>query len=229
MLQQTQVERVISKYKSFFKKFPSVRALSYAPLSAVLREWQGLGYNRRAKMLRLAAKVIVSEYRGKFPKGKDELLALPGIGPYTAGAVRVFAWNEPEILIETNVRTVFLHHFFQKKIRVDDSALVPYMELGLDTKNPKKWYSALMDYGAHLKKTVVNPSRKSAHHAKQKPFRGSDREIRGAIIKKLAKRASSENELFALGFSKKKIRTQLQALSLEGLIMLHGTRYTLHD
>ena len=121
MLQQTQVDRVIPKYRSFLKKFKTVQVLARAPLGEVLREWQGLGYNRRAKMLHEAAKVIVTNYGGKVPTLYSELVSLPGIGDYTAKAVRVFAWNEPEVLIETNVRSVFLYYFFDKKFKVSDT------------------------------------------------------------------------------------------------------------
>ncbi len=92
MLQQTQVERVVPYYKSFLKKFPSARALAKAPLAEVLGVWQGLGYNRRAKMLHAAAKEVVK--RGAFPKSVSELEALSGVGPYTARAVAAFAYQE---------------------------------------------------------------------------------------------------------------------------------------
>ncbi len=111
MLQQTQVSRVIEKYKSFLKKFPTVEALAEAPLKDVLLEWQGLGYNRRAKYLKLCAEKVVTEYRGKFPKNLKELVALPGIGPATAGDILAFAYNIPVPVIETNIRSVFIHFF----------------------------------------------------------------------------------------------------------------------
>src|SRR3989338_7324816 len=107
MLQQTQVPRVIEKYKEFLKKFPTVRALAKASLSDVLKVWSGLGYNRRGKYLHDAAKEIVAVGNIR------EALAssLPGVGPYTRAAVRVFAFNEPDILIETNIRAAYIHHF----------------------------------------------------------------------------------------------------------------------
>ncbi len=240
MLQQTQVLRVIPKYKSFLKNFPTVRALARAPLSAVLKEWQGLGYNRRAKMLHEAAKAIVKEHKGAVPHSHAELVALPGIGVYTARAVRVFAWNEPDALIETNVRASVLHHFFpeeaehrgmnaDKRRKIHDREVLAIVERVLDKENPREWYAALMDYGSHLKATRPNPSRASAHHAKQKPFKGSDREIRGAILRALSGHSHTKQQLFKMPFAKKRLEVQLKALLKEKLITLHVSRYTLHD
>jgi len=228
MLQQTQVDRVIPKYRSFLKKFKTVQVLARAPLGEVLREWQGLGYNRRAKMLHEAAKVIVTNYGGKVPTLYSELVSLPGIGDYTAKAVRVFAWNEPEVLIETNVRSVFLYYFFDKKFKVSDTEIVPYMVKNLDTKNSREWYFALMDYGSYLKKTVPNPSRNSAHHMKQKSFKGSNREVRGAVLRALVSRSKSLPALFKeLNFSEERIEKQVIALSKEGLVVFKKNRVRL--
>lgn len=119
MLQQTQVDRVIPKYTSFLKQF-TVKRLSEASLGDVLREWQGLGYNRRAKLLHQCAIQIGNEYKGKFPKTHAELMKLPGIGHYTAGAIMAFAYNSPVPIIETNIRTVFIHHFFHDATDISD-------------------------------------------------------------------------------------------------------------
>ena len=194
MLQQTQVDRVIPYYEKFLKKFPTVRSLAKAPLSDVLRVWSGLGYNRRAKFLHMAARAIVEKHKGVMPKEYDELLALPGIGEYTAKAIRVFAYNEREVLIETNVRSVFLHHFFQKRKKVDDKEIRPYIDISL-YKEPRVWYAALMDYGAYLKQMHPNPSRKSKHHVKQSVFDGSNRQLRGALIRRLMDGPLSEEKL----------------------------------
>ena len=123
MLQQTQVPRVIPKFNSFVKQYPTVVSLSSAKLSDVLREWQGLGYNRRAKYIWYAAKKIVDTYNGKIPKEIEYLKNLNGIGDNTAKAIRVYAWNQPEIFIETNIRTVFIHHFFMDKTAVSDNEI----------------------------------------------------------------------------------------------------------
>jgi A/G-specific adenine glycosylase len=151
-----------------------------------MREWSGLGYNRRARYIRDCAALIVSDYRGRVPETPDELRNLPGIGPYTAGAIACFGYNYPAVFIETNIRAAALHFFFQGREGVKDSDLFPILEAALDRKNPRKWYWALMDYGAALKRIVVNPNRKSAHYARQSPFEGSFRRLRGMVIRALA-------------------------------------------
>lgn len=112
MLQQTQVDRVRGKYREFLRAFPNVHALAAAPLGDVLRAWAGLGYNRRAKYLHECAKQLVAEHGGKFPRSKEELMRLPGVGYSTAAGVMAFAWNEDEPMIDTNVRRVLARVFF---------------------------------------------------------------------------------------------------------------------
>ena len=183
MLQQTQVSRVEGKYREFLKAFPTVRALAEVPLADVLRVWSGLGYNRRAKFLHNAAKEIEAKYGGKVPREYASLRALPGVGDYTAKAVRVFAWNEPEILIETNIRTVFIHHFHKGLTFVEDRDILPIAVKTSEGQDPREWNWALMDYGAHLKQSGVRVNARSAHYTKQSKFEGSLRQVRGAILK----------------------------------------------
>ena len=191
MLQQTQVSRVIPKYEAFLKAFPTPYALARAPLGQVLRLWNGLGYNRRAKFLRDSAKIIVEEYGGNI---RDAIASskLPGVGPYTRSAVRVFAFNEPDTLIETNVRAAIIHHFFKGKHigrfsgKVTDKQIAGVVEKVAEGQDPKKWHSALMDYGAHIKKLHKNPARRSASYVRQSKFEGSLRQVRGAILKTLS-------------------------------------------
>ena len=95
MLQQTQTHRVAPKYDAFLQRFPTITDLAQAPLADVLFMWQGLGYNRRAKSLHAACKEIIENHNGIFPQTPDELLLLPGIGPYTSGAIFTFAFNQP--------------------------------------------------------------------------------------------------------------------------------------
>ncbi len=185
MLQQTQVERVIPKYLAFIERFPDTKTLAAASLRDVLVLWQGLGYNRRAKYLLQCAKVVEEQYNGQFPNNESALLELPGIGPYTASAVCAFAYNQAVVLIETNVRTVFLYHFFAEKNEVHDKEILELVTLSLDTTHPREWYWALMDYGSYLKKILPNPSRKSKQHTKQSKFSGSLRQVRGEIIRLL--------------------------------------------
>nr|WP_284694496.1 A/G-specific adenine glycosylase [Geomonas sp. Red32] len=183
MLQQTQVDRVREKYRAFLAVFPGFEELARAPLADVLSLWQGLGYNRRAISLKLCAEAVVERCGGRLPGGIPELEALPGIGPYTARAVALFAFGEPTPFIETNIRSVYLHHFFPGEEKVSDALILPLVEATMDREDPREWYYALMDYGSQLKRTGENPSRRSAHHTRQSPFRGSNREQRSLILK----------------------------------------------
>lgn len=183
MLQQTQVSRVLGTYPKFLRRFPNVRSLSRARKRTVLREWQGLGYNRRARALWMTAKKIVSDYGGRVPHTEERLLALPGVGRGTAGAVGAFAFNLPVVFIETNIRRVFLRFFFQGKESVPDAKLFSLIERTLDRRRPREWYYALMDYGAMLgAREKENPNTRSAHYKKQSSFKGSRRELRGKIL-----------------------------------------------
>ncbi len=185
MLQQTQVSRVIQKYPQFLAAFPDFQTLATAHNADVLSIWQGMGYNRRALNLQRLAKIVVHKYRGQLPSDPIELKLLPGIGPGTAGSIAAFAFNAPVVFIETNIRRVFLYHFFPDAELVADSDLTPLIEATLDPDNPREWYYALMDYGAHLAATTPNPNRRSKHHSVQSKFEGSDRQIRGQIIRVL--------------------------------------------
>jgi A/G-specific adenine glycosylase len=185
MLQQTQTERVIPYWQRWLSLWPGPEDLAAAPLETALREWSGLGYNRRARYVKECARLIVERYGGEVPKTPELLLPLPGIGRYTAGAIACFAYNYPAVFIETNIRSALIHFFFQNREKVGDDEIFPILETTLDRENPRKWYYALMDYGAALKKITVNPSRKSAHYSKQSPFNGSFRQLRGRLIKTL--------------------------------------------
>lgn len=195
MLQQTQAQRVIPKYQSFLEQFPTVKSLAAAPLQAVLLAWSGLGYNRRAKFLWQAAQFICEQHRGVFPDSVKLLVALPGVGPNTAAAICAYAFNQPVVFIETNIRTIYIHHFFPNTHKVRDSELLPFITETLDQEHPREWYWALMDYGVYLKATVGNASRSSMHYAKQSRFEGSRRQIRGAVLKCLAGGPLSLTEL----------------------------------
>lgn len=211
MLQQTQVSRVDGRWQRWLERFPTVDALAAAAPSDVLEEWQGLGYNRRALSVHRAAQAI-SEAGGVFPQDPKELVKLPGIGPATAAGIRAFAFNLHGVYLETNVRTVFLHELYPQAEGVPDSELVPLVELtcpasvadavnvdsAVNAANadgaandvpaaltPRSWYYALLDYGAYLKKTIPNPSRRSKSHVKQTRFEGSHRQKRAELLRVL--------------------------------------------
>jgi A/G-specific adenine glycosylase len=221
MLQQTQVDRVKSFYENFIKRFPDFRSLAHAKKSDVLRAWQGLGYNRRALSLRETARIVAEEYGGALPRKRETLESLPGIGPYTAGAIRAFAFNEPEVFIETNIRRVFIHSFFPARAKVSDRDILPLIERTLDPQDPRAWYFALMDYGAMLGTAErVNPNRRSAHYVRQSKFGGSDREIRGKILRLvLAQKAIRVDELVGvIPQPKDRVMKIVDALSREGFL-----------
>ncbi len=219
MLQQTQAGRVREKYGEFIKTFPNFRALAEASPRDILRAWLGLGYNRRALFLKRAAREIVRVYGGELPRRREKLETFSGIGPATARSIRVFAFNEPDVFIETNIRTVYLHFFFPKSKNVPDKKLLPFIEKTLDRKNPREWYYALMDYGAMLKKSVANPNRRSATHIQQKKFKGSLREARGAILRVLLKYPHSLLEVKkALHLKPQKIERAIVELTKEGFL-----------
>lgn len=225
MLQQTQVDRVIPKYLAFIKQFPSFEILAEAALADVLKLWIGLGYNRRAKFLKQSAEIIVRSHRGKLPTDAALLQKLPGIGPATAASLVAFAHNRPTVFLETNVRTVLIHEFFQDHEKISDQKLYPLAAAVLDKKNPARWYNAIMDYGTLLKQTE-NHTRKSTQYTRQSKFKGSVRETRGKIIRALTEKPLSRKELTGLIADERlpKIIADLQA---EGLIARRQGKFSL--
>ena len=231
MLQQTQVDRVIPKFETWLRKFPTPQRLAQASVAEVLTYWQGLGYNRRALNLHRAANVIVTDHGGVLPQTEAELVALPGAGPYTASAVLAFAFNQPVVMIETNIRSVYLHHFFPKRAKVDDAELLPLIEQTLDTKNPRRWYSALMDYGTQLKSQLPNPSRRSRQHTTQSTFAGSNRQVRGAIIRVLTQnqRLSEQALIKQVELAPDRVRKNIAELEQEGFLARVGRMVQLNS
>ncbi|MFC1846337.1 A/G-specific adenine glycosylase [Chloroflexota bacterium] len=222
MLQQTQTSRVTSKYDEFISIFPDFFELARAPLKEVLRVWQGLGYNRRALALQRTAQKIVAEFDGQLPSDPKVLNRFPSIGQYTAAAVAAIAFNKPTVLIETNIRTVFLYFFFGQSNRTSDRDILSLVDATLDRENPREWYYALFDFGAMLKHQRNNIPRSKQH--RQSYFRGSNREIRGHIIRLLlSKESVTKQELVDLFRANservKQITIQLQE---EGLIDIRG-------
>lgn len=227
MLQQTQVARVADKYREWLEKYPDIKSLAQAPLADVLSLWLGLGYNRRAKFLHESAKYI---YRlGAFPSTLTELVALPGVGVNTAGAILVYAFNKPVVFIETNIRTVFLYHFFAEQNEVSDAVIASLIEATIDTENPREWYWALMDYGSYIKKTKGNYSKYSKHHVKQSKFEGSKRQLRGKILTLLADQKTSSHAAIVKKIADDRVSSVLEDLQKEGLITQRQTHYSLAE
>lgn len=252
MLQQTQVERVIPFYERFIQRFPTPEALAKAPLSEVLKYWSGLGYNRRGKFLQEAAKLL--QKAAELPKKREMngsptpflgssaelttefLESLPGVGPYTARAIATFAYNRPEIFIETNIRTVFIHYCFAKRHKLDslvsDAEILPLVEKALKASRmkPRDFYAALMDYGSHLKQRGIKLNVRSKHYNKQSKFEGSYRQLRGAILRALLEDSKDIEQLVDItGRKQSDITHALANLSGEGIITIKRGRISIAD
>jgi A/G-specific adenine glycosylase len=192
MLQQTQVSRVLPKYAEFLTQFPSIHALACADSDDVYRAWNGLGYNRRAKYIQQSARRLIS---ATFPWDKDQLLECPGIGPNTAAAILTYTFDAREVFIETNIRSVFLHHFFEHKDQVSDTEILKLVEYTLPKQNYREWHWALMDYGSHIKKQYGSLLSKSKQYRAQSKFEGSLRQIRGVVVKLLIEGSQTKETL----------------------------------
>jgi A/G-specific adenine glycosylase len=227
MLQQTQVERVIEKYPEFLAAFPDFPSLAGAPLPQLLSLWQGMGYNRRALLLRRLAQKVVSEHREKLPSDPEILIGLPGIGPYTAGAVMAFAFNKPVVFLDTNIRRVYIDKFFADREKIRDDQIAPLVRQTLDARNPRRWYNALMDYGSMLKRTQENPNRRSAHYTRQSPFENSNRQVRGMILKLLVTSSplTAARIVKETGADAVRVKKNLVDLEKEAFIEKRGRRY----
>lgn len=229
MLQQTQVTRVIPKFEAWMKQFPTSQALASASTREVLSAWSGLGYNRRALSLKRAAEQIVEQHNGEVPQSLDSLLQLPGVGAYTARAVLAFAFDVGLPLIETNVRTVFIHHVFSRSKRpISDNEILPLVEYTLKGRSARTWYAALMDYGTRLKSELGSNKtklhKKSASYIRQSKFEGSSRQLRANMLKRILAAGDSgisTGKLLTL-FSKSNHdpRTALESLSREGMVTI---------
>lgn len=213
MLQQTQVDRVIPKYRAFLKRFPTVAALASASQRDVVRMWSGLGYNSRALRLHRAARAIRGMFGGKVPRSVEELEGLPGIGPYTARAIAAFAFQQDTAAVDTNQNRVMGRYFFGGK-KIATKAVRKLATSVLPRGGGYEWNHALMDFGAMvctsrplcpvcpLQSTCaaypeVLQQKRTQRSRVSRPFIGSDRFFRGRIIELLRRtRAwSSEKEV----------------------------------
>jgi A/G-specific adenine glycosylase len=180
MLQQTQVDRVVPKYLAWIREFPDWKALAHASRQSILKSWSGLGYNRRAIYLQRMAQTIIKKHKGKLPKNPEDLLELPGVGPYTSKSILIFAFNAPLATIDTNIRRTLIHELkLHPKIPLNKLGQIAEQ---LVPKNASRdWHNALMDYATlRLPKTPhIKPL------SKQTRFKGSIRQIRGEVIRRL--------------------------------------------
>ena len=245
MLQQTQASRVAPAFRSFLRRFPTVRALAAAPRRDVVKGWSGLGYNRRAVRLSEAARTIVRDHGGRIPRDRTELLALPGVGPYTAAAVASMGFGEPVAVVDTNVRRVVARVHLgidghEASVR-DVGALA---DAWLVRDDPATWNQAVMDLGREVCRpkphcqvcplarvcrfrragavTRLGPRRQS-------PFEGSSRQVRGAIVEVLRSHASlSRTRLVAkTGSPPDQLDAAVVTLAADGLVEVEGGRVRL--
>lgn len=214
MLQQTQVARVLAKFTEFTTEFPDIESLAAAELTEVLRAWQGLGYNRRAQYLHRASQAIAA---GAPVTTLDDLVELPGIGINTAGAIMNYVYQVPTPFIETNIRTVYLNHFFADQTAVADRDILPIVEQTMDQANPRQWFWALMDYGSELKSQGKGKLSTSRHYTKQSQFTGSLRQMRGEILRRYVA-GQSLAEITAKLQNDARFMTALDGLRRDGLI-----------
>lgn len=146
MLAQTQVARVVASYQAFVARWPEPSALAAAPLAEVIEAWQGLGYYRRAVRLHACAQVIVAHHGGRIPGDLGKLLALPGVGPYTARAVLVFAFEQPAGVLDTNAARVLARAFTGRRLSGREAQMVA--DGVVPPGRPWDWNSAMLDLGA---------------------------------------------------------------------------------
>lgn len=227
MLQQTQVSRVEPKFLQWIELWPDFASLANAPVVEVLAVWKGLGYNRRALRLQEVARLVTAEYAGTLPATQAQLVALPGIGPGTAGAIMAYAWNQPVVFIETNIRRVFLHHFFSDQDNVPDSELMPLIASALDRELPREWYWALMDYGTYLKSQFVNPNRRSRHYTRQSKFEGSHRQLRGILLERAIAGETLRADVGIENYDLESVDRALNDLAQEGFLVSAGDGFTI--
>jgi A/G-specific adenine glycosylase len=227
MLQQTQVVRVEARWERWLAEFPTLDALAAAPLERVLEAWQGLGYNRRAVALKRLAEQVAEKFAGELPADEAALRALPGVGPATAAGVLAFAFGQPAVYLETNVRAVFLHELFADQDGVSDRELVPLVrsaaeEAARQGLDPREWNYALLDYGAYLKRTLPNPSRRSAHHTRQSAFAGSRRQKRAWLLRAVVAAPGCDTRAYAQALSGAELALGRDAVDAELVAGLLG-------
>lgn len=215
MLQQTGVGRVIPKYEEWLVRFPDIESLAKASLGDVLKAWQGLGYNRRAKYVWEAARILASM---DLPESLLDLPRLPGVGVNTRGAIVAYVDNAPIVFVETNIRTVFLHDIEKTAGSVADSIIASLVQASLPQSGVREWYWALMDYGSFLKQNGLSHLPRAMSYSKQSPFEGSLRQLRGRVIRELATGALTRKGLSSK-LQDERLELVLSTLIKEGMVV----------
>ena len=248
MLQQTQVDRVIPKYKAFLRSFPTIKKLAEASTADVIRAWKGLGYNRRALFLQKTARAIREHRGGRFPRVYDELIALPGVGDYTARAILSFAYEQPVPMMDTNHRRFYQRVLFGLRTK-KDVELLDAAEDVLPKKRAYDWNQSLMDFGSLVCTTrkpaceacplktqcaaypeilTVVPEEKKRR--KVIPFKQTDRYLRGQIMDMLREEHAITRQKVYVAFKsygRPRLEKVVDGLKRDGLISVKGTRILL--
>jgi len=221
MLQQTQVERVIPKYLAWIDRWPDWQKLAEASRQELLTMWSGLGYNRRALYLGDMARAIVERFGGTLPSSPEELRMLPGIGPYTANAILIFAFNFPLITIDTNIRRVLIHEL-ELPVNISRKDLEDVARTILPSRRARDWHNALMDYSRLALPKQIKEIRPLS---RQKPFAGSIRQIRGEIVRRLTKRKRISIDVLVREMERSRvdILTAADNLAKEGMVRVGST------
>jgi len=231
MLQQTQAVRVVTKFAEFVTAFPSIQSLAQATPASVLRMWKGMGYNRRALYLHNTAKLVVDKYDGIVPTNEHQLLDLPGLGTYTARAILVFAYKMDIAMVDTNIRQIMTHFFFD-----DVSQSEKLIQSVADKLVPRgkswDWHQALMDYGALKLHEDVFKGSKVRSIKKALPFKETKRYFRGRIIDHLREKTYRQTVLIDMlcrtyGKSNAFYVSLLKTLKKEGFIEQQRGRWML--
>jgi A/G-specific adenine glycosylase len=235
MLQQTQVTRVLPAYERFLRRFPSLRALGRASLGAVLVEWSGLGYPRRARDLHRVARIT----RGRLPRDVAALDALPGIGAYTAGAVACFGSGEPVAFADTNVRRVLGRVLLGRT--ASEREAIGIDEAILPRADAARWHHALMDLGATVCVSraprcdrcpvqglcVAKGVDAAPATRRQAAFATSDRRVRGAIMKLMTTEGSVALRTLRRSIRDDRVPYLAAQLAAEGLLVMARGRISL--
>ena len=245
MLQQTQVDRVIPKWQDWMRRWPSPSSLATAPVADVLRAWQGLGYPRRAMRLHASALAIVSDWGGEVPADESSLLALPGVGQYTAAAIACFAFGRPSVVLDTKIRRV-IARAWEGQAAVASHLTNAERERAqtlVAQGDGARWSAAVMELGAVVC-TARAPSceqcplasscawlaagrpQNGPQSRKQPTFEGSDRQARGALLKAVSAGASIRS-MEAVWPDAEQRERALSSLMADGLIARTRRGYAL--
>lgn len=215
MLQQTQVERVIPKYFNFLKSFPTIKNLAQADKKELLLHRSWLGFNSRALNMQKTAQIVTSEYGERMPNDLATLKSFPWIGPYTAGAICAFAYNMEIPVVDINIKRVLIHSLGLAK-DIGSKELETLAVACIPAGKSREWHNALMDYGS----AVLTSKKTGIRSTPQSKFAGSQRQVRGNLLKYLTKHGEMSLEEAKKQFSHEKFDEIVKKMINEGIVDL---------